>query len=146
MNSASDVISKLMHHGVTVKADGEELVLAPASKVPHDLIPTLQRLKPAILALLSKGSEPSNPTVAGITTGFDEQQRRSFWKRQVALQYIEGFDRWTAELLAVGELPSEVKRWPAKHRAELAALVQSGCSRCEAEGRLRIEYRLTVAN
>jgi hypothetical protein len=51
--SVDDLLLTLTEHGVTVRADGDELCLRPASRVPSNLIAELRAAKPALLHRLA---------------------------------------------------------------------------------------------
>ena len=55
---AAQVLETLMSLRISLRAEGNKLLLEPGSKVPPELVPDLQRCKPEILQLLN-GPHPS---------------------------------------------------------------------------------------
>ena len=55
---AAQVLEILMSLRISLRAEGNKLLLEPGSKVPPELVPDLQRCKPEILQLLN-GPHPS---------------------------------------------------------------------------------------
>jgi hypothetical protein len=54
MTPAIQIISRLNDWGVTIRVEGQNLVVTPKSKVPADLIAELPQLKPDLMDLLGK--------------------------------------------------------------------------------------------
>ena len=54
MTPAIQIISRLNDRGVTIRVEGQNLVVTPKSKVPADLIAELPQLKPDLMDLLGK--------------------------------------------------------------------------------------------
>ena len=63
------VLTALAEAGITATAEGDALVLRPASAVPPDLLAEARRLKPALLALLR--SEAANANGGGLAAPTD---------------------------------------------------------------------------
>ena len=55
---AVELLEQLKTCGVSVRVDGDELVLRPASKVPSDLLVQVKEHKPKILAHLRRDLQP----------------------------------------------------------------------------------------
>jgi hypothetical protein len=49
-----EIINRLNASGVTIRTEGESLVVMPKSKVPADLVGELPHRKPELMALLTK--------------------------------------------------------------------------------------------
>ena len=68
---ARDLLARLADSGVTVAADGDRLLIRPASKLTDDMRGELRALKPEVLALLSM---PARKEQAG--TGEADRKER----------------------------------------------------------------------
>jgi hypothetical protein len=132
MCTGCKLLAKLDQLGIIVRVDNGDLLLSPASLLPKDLIATLHRHKPELLEHLKRGDRPLHPEVESMVALLPSGQQRAFWNRQMRHEYVEQWDRWTAELLAMGSLPDRLERWPASERYRVAELERSGLSRKQA--------------
>lgn len=58
---ARDVLNALADAGLSVQADGDRLVIRPASRLTDALRANVRSAKPGLLALLTAGSPPAGP-------------------------------------------------------------------------------------
>jgi TubC N-terminal docking domain len=54
---ATDVLQQLHDLGISVRADGDNIVVSPASKIPAEVKPAIREHKSAILARLRPGCD-----------------------------------------------------------------------------------------
>ena len=52
---ANAILDRLSNLGVTIRADGDKVLLQPGSKAPQDLKDAIRENKAAIMALLAPG-------------------------------------------------------------------------------------------
>ena len=55
---ATDILNRLRDLGVEVRADGDDLLLVPGSKVPADLASAISGARAEVISQLADGREP----------------------------------------------------------------------------------------
>lgn len=144
--SYSEPLSRLRAAGVNVIADGDRLILRPARNVPGDLVPTIRRRKPelldatrrAVLDRLALHDLDSPDQIQLLDDLESDGWPRVELMRLMAEHVVE---RTVQAARMPGELPRELRRWPATPRYVVAVLERRGRPREAAVDVVRRAWR-----
>jgi hypothetical protein len=98
MTQAREIINTLGNLGVTIHVQGEDLVLAPKSKVPPALVPEIRQRKAEILSLIC---QPEKPVGDGQLPPLDRPPTNEMELRRL-IDYLDdpvAFAEWFEELM-----------------------------------------------
>lgn len=106
---ARDLLADLHGAGFSLVADGDRLVIRPASKLTDELREALRNAKPELLSLLKRNTEPSQHNRRHAGTWTEPTMRRFLDRRDRLMRWgwSEPEAERTAERLTVADLDGD---------------------------------------